>query len=171
MYVVGPRGVVATHYQTHKPPGEKFATMPLGDTVSPVFNTPLGRTGLMLGAEGMVPEVARSLMLRGAEVILWSGDSASAPMSMFARTRSDENRVFVVMAAAPTENGGALITDAAGGIQQAALIGREHSISATVNRALAHLKARAPGTDVLLDRQPASYNVITRPLPIPETVV
>jgi hypothetical protein len=92
-------------------------------------------------------------------------------MSMFARTRSDENRVFVVMAAAPTENGGALITDAAGGIQQAALIGREHSISATVNRALAHLKARAPGTDVLLNRQPASYDVITRPLPVPETVV
>ena len=31
MYLVGPKGVLATHRQTHKPPGERFAAMPMGD--------------------------------------------------------------------------------------------------------------------------------------------
>jgi hypothetical protein len=33
-----------------------------------------------------------------------------------------------------------------------------------VNRALSHLKAMAPGTDVVRNRQPATYGAITRAL-------
>ncbi|MBI5285864.1 MAG: carbon-nitrogen hydrolase family protein [Chloroflexi bacterium] len=162
MYLTGPRGVIAKHRQTHKPPGPRFATMPLGDEVCPVIDTPIGRIGLMVAAEGMVPEVARSLMLRGAEIILWAADDPSLPMATFARARAEENRVFVACAAAPTATGATMIVDPAGRPIATALEGRELAIGATVNRALAHLKQRAPGTDVVRGRQPATYGAIVR---------
>jgi predicted amidohydrolase len=162
MYLVGPRGVIAKHYQTHKPPGPRFETMPLGDDVCPVVNTPIGRVGMMLAAEGYVPEVPRSLMLRGVEVILWAGDDPALPMAPAARCRADENRVFVACAGAPTATGAAMIVDPAGRVLASALEGAELAVSATVNRELSHLKAMAPGTDVVRNRQPASYGALTR---------
>jgi predicted amidohydrolase len=162
MYVAGPRGWLAAHRQTHKPPGERFATMPMGNDPCPVFHTPAGRVGLMLSAEGWAPEVARSLMLRGAEIILWAGDDPGLSMLHAARTRAEENRVFVATAAAPTANGATLIADPNGRLLAAALEGRELAVGAEINRALAHIKERAPGTDVVRHRQPATYGAITR---------
>jgi predicted amidohydrolase len=162
MYLVGPRGVIAKHRQTHKPSGPRFETMPLGDDVCPVVNTPAGRVGLMVAAEGYVPEIARSLMLRGAEIILWAADDPGGPMAPFARARADENRVFVACAAAPTANGATMVIDPAGRPLAMALEGRELSVSATVNRSFSHLKEMAPGTDVVRGRQPATYGAITR---------
>lgn len=162
MHLVGPRGVIGTHYQTHKPPGARFAGMPLGDEPCAVVNTPIGRVGLMIAAEGFVPEVARSLMLRGAEFLLWSGDDPITSMRRFARARAEENRVTLACAAAPTANGATMIVDPAGAVLAEALEGCELSVGATVNRALSHLKARAPGTDVVRNRQPAAYGALTR---------
>ena len=162
MYLVGDRGWIAAHRQTHKPPGERFATMPMGNDACPVFHTPIGRVGLMLSAEGYVPEVARSLMLRGAEIILWAGDDPSLSMLHAARTRAEENRVFVAAAAAPTANGATLIADPNGRVLAIALEARELAVGAEVNRALAHIKERAPGTDVVRNRQPATYGALTR---------
>lgn len=163
MYLVGSRGVMAKHRQTHKPPGPRFATMPMGDAVCPVISTPIGRIGLMVAAEGFVPEVARSLMLRGAEFILWSGDDPATPlMPVIARCRAEENRVFVACAAAPTPNGATMLVDPDGRPLARALAGRELCVAAGVNRALAHIKQRAPGTDIVRNRQPATYGAITR---------
>jgi predicted amidohydrolase len=160
MYLVGPRGVIAKHQQTHKGIGACFATMPLGDEVCPVAHTPVGRVGLMAGAEGFVPEVARSLMLRGAEILLWASDDPPLPMQLFARARADENRVFVACAGAPTATGAALIADPTGAVLAIAIEGRELAVAADVNRGLSHLKQRAPGTDVVRNRQPATYRAI-----------
>jgi predicted amidohydrolase len=162
MYLVGPRGVIAKHHQTHKPPGPRFETMPMGDEPCAVVNTPIGRVGMMIAAEGNVPEVARSLMLRGAEIILWAGDDPAVPMAPVARCRADENRVWLACAGAPTATGATMIVDPAGRAQAVALEGAELAVSATVNRALAHLKAMAPGTDVVRNRQPATYGALTR---------
>ena len=162
MYLVGPRGVIANYQQTHKPDDPRFETMPLGDEPCPVINTPVGKVGLIHAAEVYVPEIARSLMLRGAEILIIAAHDAMHPLRNIARCRADENRVYVACAGTPTENSGALIVDPAGLIIAEALEGRELSVSATVNRALSHLKAMAPGTDVVRDRQPSSYGAITR---------
>ncbi|MBI5287708.1 MAG: carbon-nitrogen hydrolase family protein [Chloroflexi bacterium] len=162
MYLAGERGWIAAHRQSHKPPGERFSTMPMGNDACPVFHTPIGRVGMMLSAEGYVPEVARSLMLRGAEIILWAGDDPSLSMLHVARTRAEENRVFVAAAAAPTPNGATLIAEPNGRLLAVALEGRELAVGAEVNRAMAHIKERAPGTDVVRNRQPATYGAITR---------
>jgi predicted amidohydrolase len=162
MYLVGPRGVIAKHYQSHKPPGPRFETMPLGDEKCPVAHTPVGRVGMMVAAEGYVPEVARSLMLRGTEIILWASDDPGMPMAPVARCRADENRVFVACSAAPTANGASMIVDPTGRPLAVALEGADLAVSATVNRALSHLKAMAPGTDVVRNRQPETYAALTR---------
>lgn len=166
MYLVGPRGVLASQRQSHKPPGPRFETMPLGDALSPVVNTPIGRVGLMVAAEGSVPEVARSLMLRGAETLLWCADDPGSPMMRtYVRARAEENRVFVLAAAAPTANGATMIADPNGRVLAEALEGRELSVAAEINPALSHQKRRAPGTDVVRDRQPASYGALTAERP------
>jgi predicted amidohydrolase len=171
MYLVGPRGPIAKHRQTHKPPGPRFETMPMGDEVSPVVPTPIGRVGLMVSAEGFVPEVARSLMLRGAEIILWAGDDPGSPMmQIVARARAEENRVFVAAATAPTANGATMIVDPNGRVLAQALEGRELSVAADINPALSHQKRRAPGTDVVRDRQPHTYGALVR-AEAPESVV
>ena len=157
MYLVGPEGIVGAHRQTHKPGGPRFASMPMGDDVCSVFETPVGRIGMMLSAEGVVPEVARSLMLRGAELILWAADDPSLPMTMFARARAEENAVFVTCAAAPSATGATMIIGPAGRPLATALQNREIAVGASVNRALSHIKQRAPGTDVVRGRQPAAY--------------
>jgi|CXWL01.1.fsa_nt_gi predicted amidohydrolase len=162
MYLLGPRGVIGAHRQSHKPPGGRFEKMPLGDEVCPVLTTAIGRVGLMLAADGYVPEVARSLMLRGAEIILWSGDDPGLAMAPVARTRAEENRIFVASAAAPSASGATLIADPNGRLLAVALDGQELCVAAEVNRALSHIKERAPGTDVVRNRQPATYGAITR---------
>lgn len=162
MYLVGPRGVIGKHHQTHKPPGPRFETMPLGDEPCPIVNTPLGRIGMMVAAEAFVPEVARSLMLRGAEILLVCADDPPAPLPDIVRCRADENRVFVACAAAPAAHGASMIVDPAGRVLAQAVEGRELSVSATVNRALSHLKTMAPGTDVVRNRQPETYGALTR---------
>jgi predicted amidohydrolase len=160
MYLVGPNGVVGAHRQTHKPGGPRFATMPMGDDVCGVLETGAGRIGMMLSAEGAVPEVARSLMLRGAEVILWTADDPSLPMAMFARARAEENAVFVACAAAPTATGATMIVDPTGRPLATALEGRELAVGAGVNRSLSHIKQRAPGTDVVRGRMPEAYGAL-----------
>jgi predicted amidohydrolase len=162
MYLVGPRGVIGRCAQTHKPPGPRFETMPLGSEPGPVVSTPIGKVGMIHAAEVYVPEIARSLMLRGAEILIISAHDAPYPLRNIARCRADENRVFVACAGTPGEHSGALIVDPAGRILAEALQGRELSVSATVNRALSHLKAMAPGTDVVMNRQPATYGALTR---------
>ncbi|MBF6599816.1 MAG: carbon-nitrogen hydrolase family protein [Dehalococcoidia bacterium] len=162
MYLVGADGVLARHRQTHTRPGARFETVPLGDEPCPVIETPLGRVGLMVGAEGFVPEVARSLMLRGAEIILWCGDDPALAMAPVVRTRADENRVFVACAAAPSATGATMIVAPSGAVLAEALEGCDLAVGATVNRAWAHLKERAPGSDVVLARQPGTYGALLR---------
>lgn len=160
MYLMGPAGLILRHAQSHKPPGERFATMPLGDSECEIAATAAGKAGMVIAAEGMVPEVARSLMLRGAEFILWSADSPSLEMEMVARTRAEENRVFVACAAAPTDRGATMIADPNGRVLAIALEGEELAVGAEVNRMAAHVKERSPGTNVVLNRQPATYGAL-----------
>jgi hypothetical protein len=69
--------------------------------------------------------------------------------------------VFVACAAAPTAEGATMVFDPSGRPLATALEGRPLAVAAGVNRALSHMKQRAPGTDVVRNRQPATYGAIT----------
>ncbi len=59
----------------------------------PVFETSIGRIGLMICYDGFFPEVARELTNRGAEVIAWPVWGCNP---LLAQARACENHVYVV---------------------------------------------------------------------------
>lgn len=94
-WLVGPDGVEGRYRKTHLDAGEVGWATP-GDDLT-VLDTPIGRIGLMIGAEVWVPEVARVLTVRGAEVIAhptsWDRREAA---TVAAVERTEENRVHLI---------------------------------------------------------------------------
>lgn len=77
-YLVGPDGrLVGKYRKSHRLPDETTDT---GD-VLPVFDTPLGKIGLMIGSDVYWPEVPLVMALDGAELILWSHAPRPVPQS------------------------------------------------------------------------------------------
>jgi predicted amidohydrolase len=130
----------------------------LGEGPAPVVATPAGIVGLLVDEEGEVPEVARCLALNGAEILAWPLFRANGMTEAVARTRSDENRVYV---AAAWEDGG-LVTAPGGAVQTTVPAGTGVAMADTVNLALARAKTRAPGTNVILNRVPEAYGALVR---------
>jgi len=159
-YLLDGGEVVLAHRQTHHGFHTMSAGLALGDEPCPVVATRVGNVGVLLGAEGFVPEVARSLMLRGAEVLLWTADVVPFDVWAVARCRADENRVYLAVATAPTVEGGACVVDPTGRVVASALAGREMACSAQVNRALSRWKDIAPATNVVLGRRPETYGML-----------
>ncbi len=59
----------------------------------PVFDTKLGKVGMMVCYDGFFPEVARELAARGAEVIAWPVWGCDP---LLAKARANENHVYLV---------------------------------------------------------------------------
>jgi predicted amidohydrolase len=62
-------------------------------TEYPVFETKLGKVGMMVCYDGFFPEVARELTNRGAEIIAWPVAGCNP---LLAQARACENHVYVV---------------------------------------------------------------------------
>ena len=126
---------------------------PAGETLPPVLHTPAGRIGVLCGEEGFVPEVARILMLNGADIVAWPSFAAHPMLQAVARTRSDEDGVYTACA----WPGGALVIAPGGAPITVSPEGSGIAMAAQVNTAHARWKDRAPGTNVVADRQPEAY--------------
>ena len=66
--LIGPEGVVGVYRKVHLSAEDRAWATP-GDGGLPVFDTPLGRTGLLIGYDALFPEAARELALQGADII------------------------------------------------------------------------------------------------------
>lgn len=66
--LVGPEGYVGKHRKIHQPGTERMYSFP-GDCWE-VFDTALGRVGIMVCYEKAFPEAARALKMKGADMIL-----------------------------------------------------------------------------------------------------
>ena len=97
--LLGTGGVIGMYDKAHLPfcGADKFTAR--GDTGFRVFDTALGRIGMLICYDLRFPEAARTLALRGADIIAlptnWPNGADSAPDYMV-RARAFENRVFVV---------------------------------------------------------------------------
>lgn len=140
------------HVASH---GDGAAT---GELLPPVVSTPAGNVAMLCGDEGFVPEVARCLMLEGAEILAWSLFEADPMAEEIARARSDENRVYTV-AAWPD---GGVIVEPVGAPMVHVPAGTGVAMAVQINRALARWKDRAPGTNVLSNRIPEAYKALVR---------
>ena len=151
-YLIDPSGVIASHRQTHLSKRERQAGFTVGDEPPPVVETIIGRLGLLAGVEGLVPELAQSLKLRGSELIAWSAGDIGTPLRTFARARALEHHCYVIAAGDTTENGGAYVVAPAGAVLTETLPGRTMVMTADINRLLARWNDMAPGTNPIHDR-------------------
>lgn len=95
--LVGPKGLVGTYRKAHLFWDEK-KIFTKGDTPFKVYKAGKVRVGIMICFDWLFPEAARTLALRGAEVICHPSNLVLpyCPQAMI--TRSLENRVFTITA-------------------------------------------------------------------------
>jgi predicted amidohydrolase len=117
--------------------------------------------GVIVGPEGLVPEVTRVLTLDGAELIVWLAD-VDTPMALeVARVRAVENRVWTALVVpSGSKDPISALVDPEGRVTAVGVRGRDQLVVGTVNVLTARQKEMAPGTHVLNDRQPAAYDVL-----------
>ncbi|MFD6159842.1 nitrilase-related carbon-nitrogen hydrolase [Nocardia sp. NPDC060256] len=152
-----------------------------GLTDSPVIATSLGRIGMYACMEGVINEVARSLVVRGAQLLLNSLNSfAIDEASLHIPVRAAENKVWVVAAnkvgpLLPAEQLPAVAArlgvpaDRLHGAGESQIVGPdgvavakapvtgEAIVIADIDVALADDKRRPDGTDILAARRPRLY--------------
>jgi len=95
--IVGYDGTAGLYRKVHLFDREKLFFQP-GDLGFRVFETPIGRIGLMICFDWYFPESARTLALRGAQVIAHPSNLVLPNCPDGMRTRCLENRVFAVTA-------------------------------------------------------------------------
>jgi predicted amidohydrolase len=89
----GPEGQLLGKYRkVCLPRSEEEAGLTPGEDY-PVFETRLGKIGMMVCYDGFFPEVARTLTLRGAELIAWPVWGCNPQL---AQARAAENHVFLI---------------------------------------------------------------------------
>ncbi|PUB24843.1 putative amidohydrolase [Promicromonospora sp. AC04] len=105
--LLGPSGLVGSYRKVHQPGDEKHVYWP-GDEF-PVFDTELGRIGMLICYDKCFPETTRALALRGAQILVmptaWAYqdaacDPATDPMvdyyTLFGRVRALENQCWFI---------------------------------------------------------------------------
>jgi predicted amidohydrolase len=91
--LIGPDGRILGKYRKVCLPRSEIEAGLTPGSDYPVFETKLGKVGLMVCYDGFFPEVARELANRGAEVIAWPVWGCNP---MLAQARACENHVYVV---------------------------------------------------------------------------
>lgn len=142
---------VTIHEATHG------AGLAHGETNALLVPTAAGNVGVVTGAEGFVPEVARALALEGADVLAWTAFDAHPMLERVARARADESRVYCAVA----WPGGGLITNPDGALLTAVPAGTGVAMAASGSCMLSRWKDRAPHTHVIRDRVPEAYGPLT----------
>lgn len=155
-------GIMETYYTTHHFPGEHPAVFS-DNALSKVLRSSFGYIGVMHEADGLVPEAAKSLMLAGADMVVWQHGTEHSDALRTARTRAAENRIYVasVFSSALSKEdhaGSSFLVDPNGAIVASTLVGRPvHATGAYCSFAVSRSKSIVPGTHVLFDRKPKNY--------------
>jgi predicted amidohydrolase len=95
--LAGPDGFIGSYRKTHLYHEEKLFFGP-GDTGFRVWNTAIGRIGMMICFDWLFPESMRTLALMGADVIAHPSNLVLPYCPQAMPTRCLENRVFAITA-------------------------------------------------------------------------
>lgn len=173
--LVGPEGFVGKYRKTHQPLCERLELFP-GKGDYQVFGTSIGKIGLEICFDMCFPEVARSLAIQGADIILspicWPNMSGSlddpdhhAHLS-FSRARAWENMIFFVDSTYSGEamSGYAQIIGPNAGQVMAVSGFDEEMVVAEfdLEKEITHARTvTMGGSDLLKDRKPWTYGLLT----------
>jgi predicted amidohydrolase len=163
------KGEVAVHYHKQFLATHDQNWFSFGERGCPVVDTDLGRIGLMICFDGRIPEIARSLALQGAEIIVdMANFFAMDQADMWGPARSYENGVWLVAATkAGYERsiyypGGSMIVDPNGRVVAKMPYDRHGVIVADVIPELAHDKTIYAANDKFADRRPTTYGILVK---------
>lgn len=159
--LVGPSGVEGVYRKTHSYIAEP-AWAKDGDLGLPVFDTPLGRIGMLICMDIVYFETARLEALRGADVIClpvnWAGEANPAGSWI---ARAIENGISVIVANRSDEERGTTFCG------QSCVIGpdgiAQNILSSGEGIVYGEIETPAPGRNALLaGRRPDLYGSLTR---------
>lgn len=165
--LVGPKGIVGIYRKTHCIPSEaKWAAD--GNLPLPVWKTEIGNIGGLICMDALVPETARVLALKGADVVCVPFASVSRG-SFRSLTRAFENGVYMVTAnriglERGTQYAGGTCISNPDGTVQALLDDGNGAVFGEVDLSMARRKALWGETsdNKMLDRRPMAYMDIHR---------
>jgi predicted amidohydrolase len=141
-----------------------------GECGNPVVDTDLGRLGLLICFDGRIPEIARSLSLQGAEVLVdMANFFAMDQAEMWGPARAYENGVWLVAATKSGYErsiyypGGSMIVDPRGRVT-AKIPYNTHAVAvADIDLDFAHNKQVYAANDKFVDRRPEIYSALAQP--------
>ena len=170
--LIGPQGVIGRQRQVHRSPHEQGWSTQAGNAPGfAVFDTPLGRIGMLLGPDGLYPESTRVLTLMGADIIVWAAAWQHADeRRLLAVSKAVDNRIYLVCANrtdAPSPGGSFVIppngfphwdvnVNAAPSTRWGAVM------PMFAEPAIARQKCMEPGVDLLRNRLPHTYGRLTQ---------
>jgi len=115
------------------------------------------RLGAMFDEEIHVPEIARTAMLNGADILVYFDSSQGDATQKAIKTRAAENKLFIVRSASAVGEDCSFIINPDGVRVTTTFCAREHSTAAFINTALSKFKSVVPGTDIVQGRFPGLY--------------
>lgn len=167
VHCIAPHGLAGKYRATHLSASERRWATPGSDL--PVFQTPFGNVAAMVGYEGMFPEVARVLALKGADLLAWPTSWRSeAEFKHVAHERAMENRVMLIAANRldSVVPGPSLLVQPAGYPQNTLASDLRYGVRGFVTRfvplATSRVKRETNNTDLLVHRRPELYEILVR---------
>lgn len=176
--LLGPDGTLVGKYQKNFFIKADKRWFMHGRTGFKVFNTPLGRLGFFVCADGRVPESARCLALAGADILVNPTNWGAPDQYLYhVPTRAVENRCWVIGATKPRRpltqpqamlaynrfTGCSFVMSPSGEVLIQAGSDEETIVYAEIEPLRARDKSYGAGNDLFADRRPELYSLITRP--------
>jgi len=162
-YLLQSGSIIGKYRKTHLEATEK-KVLTAGDLGLPVFKTSFGYIGMMIGYEGFFPEIARTLTLKGADIIIWPSKFNHDQQIKISRSRSAENKIYIACSNSISGegNGHSLISSPSGTILASCLENVEQSCMSSLYLPLSRNKNIVPHTNAILNRKPESYQILVK---------
>jgi len=110
--------------------------------------------GFIFDDEVMTPELARCMMLKGADAVIWLNKKASSTQTRIIRTRAAENKLFTIDI---SMEGRSFAVNPDGAIYSSTFADQEMTITFMIDAALCRNKTVVPGTEIVEGRIPEAY--------------
>jgi predicted amidohydrolase len=160
-------GAVAIHYHKQFLATHDQNWFSFGQRGCPVVDTDLGRIGLLICFDGRIPEIARTLALQGAEILVdMANFFAMDQAEMWGPARAFENGVWLIAATKAGRErsiyypGGSMIVEPSGRVVAQMPYDQHGVVSADIFPELAHDKSIYAANDRFADRRPLTYPIL-----------